>query len=79
MNWGLQTITSVGYGDTAIVNNWERMIASIIMVAGLILFTVANASLMTIAADLDESGAYNDKVDGLIYASKEVDVPRLLQ
>jgi voltage-gated potassium channel len=66
MNWAIQTITSVGYGDTDIVNNYGRMIGSIIMLAGLILFTVANASLMTIAADLDESGEYHDKVDVLI-------------
>lgn len=49
------------------------------MIGGLALFTVANASLMTIAADFDESGDYNDKVDGLIQTCKETKVGRLLQ
>mgnify|MGYP002635307469 CR=1 FL=1 len=77
MNWGLQTITSVGYGDTSIVNNFERIIGSIVMIGGIILFTVANSMLMTIADDLDESSDYNDKVDGLIQTCKETGIGRL--
>lgn len=44
------------------------------MVAGVILFSVANATIMSIADDLDESGDYNDKVDTLIKLSKETDM-----
>ena len=49
------------------------------MIGGLILFTVANASLISIASDLDESGEYNDKVDGVIQTCKETGVGRLFQ
>jgi hypothetical protein len=79
MNWGIQSITSVGYGDTSIVNNFERIIGSIIMIAGLILFTVANSMLITIANSLGESSEYNDKVDGVIQTCKETSVGRLFQ
>jgi len=72
--WTLQTITTVGYGDVDIENNVERLYGSIVMIGGVILFTVANASLMTIAADLDESGDYKDKTDTLIEMVKEYDI-----
>ena len=40
------------------------------MVAGVILFTVANATIISIAADLDESGEYKEKVEALIITSR---------
>ena len=56
--WALQTITTVGYGDVDIENNYERIVGALVMTAGVILFTVANATIISIAADLDESGEY---------------------
>tara|TARA_B110000285_G_C15088170_1_gene597438 strand:+ start:1078 stop:1203 length:126 start_codon:yes stop_codon:yes gene_type:complete len=39
---------------------------SLVEIGGNILYIVATASLMSIAADLDESGEYKEKVDALI-------------
>lgn len=64
--WSFQTITTVGYGDVDIENNYERVIGSIVEIGGNILYIVATASLMSIAADLDESGEYKEKYDALI-------------
>ena len=66
MMWTIQTITTVGYGDIDIENNYERIIGSVIMIGGVILFTVANASLMTILEAIDDSGEYNDLTESLI-------------
>lgn len=74
MDFIFETITTVGYGSVSLVNNYERNQASFVMVAGVILFSVANATIMSIADDLDESGDYNDKVDTLIKLSKETDM-----
>ena len=68
--WALQTITTVGYGDVDIENNYERIVGSAVMVAGVILFTVANATLISIAAELDESGDYQEKAEALIETGK---------
>jgi hypothetical protein len=68
--WTIQTITTVGYGDTAIINNYERMFSQFVMVAGVILFSVANGSLIAIVATLDDSGEYKDKVEVLIDSYK---------
>jgi hypothetical protein len=72
--WALQTITTVGYGDVDIENNYERIVGSAVMVAGVILFTVANATLISIAAELDESGEYQEKVEALIETGKAAQV-----
>jgi hypothetical protein len=42
------------------------MLGSFVEIGGVILFSVANASLMSIAAELEESGEYNEKVETLI-------------
>jgi len=69
----MQTITTVGYGDIDIMNNAERLIGSFLMVVGVIMFTVANASLMTIADDLGDSEEYSEKVEALIQLRKQTD------
>lgn len=74
MFWTIQTITSVGYGDTSLENNYERPFAEIVMIMGVILQTVAIGSLISIAALLDDSGEYKDKVETLIYSNKEYDM-----
>jgi len=68
--WSFQTITTVGYGDIALENNKERLICSAVMVAGVILFTMANATIISIAEDLDESGDYKEKYEALLIVSK---------
>ena len=40
------------------------------MVAGVILFTMANATIISIAEDLDESGDYKEKYEALLIVSK---------
>lgn len=44
------------------------------MIMGVILQTVAIGSLISIAALLDDSGEYKDKVETLIYSNKEYDM-----
>jgi hypothetical protein len=65
----------VGYGDIDIENNYERMIAQFIEILGVVLFTVANASLISICESLDDSGEYKDKVDTFTILSKHSKVP----
>ena len=65
----------MGYGDIDLENNVERMIAQAIMILGVILFTVANASLISICESLDDSGEYKDKCDTFTIMSKESRIP----
>lgn len=76
--WTIQTITTVGYGDVGLENDFERMAAAFVMVSGVILFSVANASLMAIAYDLMDSGEYSDKIDELTVLTKETDIKKEL-
>jgi potassium channel len=60
--WTLQTITTVGYGDTPIINNYERMFAQLIMLVGVILFSAVNGTLISILESLKD---HSDKEDNL--------------
>ena len=46
--WTIQTITTVGYGDVATTNTYERIFASIIMIIGVLAFSFASGSLASI-------------------------------
>lgn len=46
--WTITTITTVGYGDISATNTSERIVASIIMIIGVIAFSFAIGSLSSI-------------------------------
>lgn len=55
--WTITTITTVGYGDIEGTNDLERIFCSIIMIVGVILFSLANGALASIVGtDEDSSG-----------------------
>jgi voltage-gated potassium channel len=47
------TITTVGYGDISGTNSIEKFIANIIMVLGVILFSLISTSITTILTNYD--------------------------
>ena len=46
--WTVTTITTVGYGDISATNTAERIVASIIMIIGVIAFSYSTGSLSSI-------------------------------
>ena len=64
--WCITTITTVGYGDISGSNNFERVFCSIIMVVGVIMFSLANGALASIISSEDNAvGGYIDKIEAL--------------
>ena len=59
--WTITTITTVGYGDIEGTNDLERIFCSIIMIIGVILFSLANGALASIV----ENGGENDSGEKL--------------
>lgn len=55
--WTIQTITTVGYGDVATTNTYERIYACIIMILGVLAFSFASGSLASIISNLDSKHA----------------------
>jgi hypothetical protein len=55
--WTIQTITTVGYGDVATTNTYERIYACIIMILGVLAFSFASGSLASIISSLDSKHA----------------------
>lgn len=51
--WTITTITTVGYGDIYGTNDLERIFCSIIMIIGVVLFSLANGALASIAGSDD--------------------------
>ena len=51
--WTITTITTVGYGDISATNTTERIVASIIMVIGVIAFSFSTGALSSIIANAD--------------------------
>jgi len=51
------TITTIGYGDISAVNTIERIIASSLMIVGVISFSFATGSLSSIMSNYDHSQA----------------------
>ena len=56
----LQTITTVGFGDEALVNNYERIFSFTMMIAGVILFSAVNGSLIAILTNIDHNSEKED-------------------
>ncbi|MEU3187287.1 potassium channel family protein [Streptomyces sp. NPDC006923] len=45
--WSVETATTVGYGDLYPVTAWGRVIATVVMLAGISMFSIVTASLAT--------------------------------
>ncbi|MFI5754226.1 potassium channel family protein [Streptomyces sp. NPDC051569] len=45
--WSIETATTVGYGDLFPVTAWGRVIATVVMLAGISLFSIVTASIAT--------------------------------
>ena len=55
--WTITTITTVGYGDISGTNGFEKVFCSIVMIIGVISFSLANGSLASIIQNYDSSNA----------------------
>jgi len=53
--WTITTITTVGYGDIEGTNDFERIFCAVIMIIGVILFSLANGALASIVGTDDDS------------------------
>lgn len=53
MNWAVQTVTTVGYGDIGSHNTTERWVSAMCMVFGVFAFTYANGALSSIMQTMD--------------------------
>ena len=77
--WCITTITTVGYGDISGTNNYERVFCSLIMVVGVIMFSLANGALASLISSEDNAaGSYVDKIEALNQANKEFQLPQHL-
>ena len=64
--WTITTITTVGYGDISATNTIERIIASIIMIIGVLAFSFSTGSLSSIIQNVDSrQAAYRQRLDVL--------------
>ena len=68
MYWTITTITTVGYGDIEGTNDLERIFCSIIMIIGVILFSLANGALASIVENGDD--ASGEKLEVINQAHK---------
>jgi hypothetical protein len=55
------TITTVGYGDISGTNTLERYVAVIIMVMGVVIFSVVSSSITQIINNFDYIDAYEEE------------------
>lgn len=55
--WTITTITTVGYGDVSITNYYERIFCSLLMIIGVIAFSLASGSLTSIISNYDNANA----------------------
>ena len=55
--WTLMTLTTVGYGDVSMQRPWERVYASVCMLAGAVMFayTVSNVAQLVRELDADKT------------------------
>ena len=64
--WTVTTITTVGYGDISATNSSERIVACIIMIIGVIVFSYSTGSLSSIISNADsKQAAYRQKLEVL--------------
>ena len=64
--WTITTITTVGYGDIYATNTPERIVATIIMIIGVIAFSFSTGSLSSIIQNIDSRQAtYRRKLEVL--------------
>jgi len=70
--WTVTTITTVGYGDISGTNIAEMCVSVIMMLVGVISFSILNASLASIISNSDsKAGNYQEKLATLDKAKKE--------
>jgi hypothetical protein len=55
------TITTVGYGDISGTNTLERYVAVLIMVMGVVIFSVVSSSITQIINNFDYIDAYEEE------------------
>ena len=55
--WTITTITTVGYGDISAGTDFERLFSIVVMIAGVIGFSIATGSLSSIMSNLDSANA----------------------
>ncbi|CAD8153584.1 unnamed protein product [Paramecium octaurelia] len=66
MYWVFQTMATTGYGDISATNSTEQMIAIIIMIIGVIFFSVTIGSVSSLLTQLDSQNLkYKEKIDTL--------------
>ena len=64
--WAFTTMTTVGYGDIAIVNNTERLVAMFAMIVGGACFGYIIGGVTSILENLDlSSKTHNEKMDAV--------------
>ena len=74
--WTVTTITTVGYGEPAGTNNLERFFCSLMMLIGVISFSIANGTLASIIQNYDLTNAqYQEKLVVLNRIYKEYCLP----
>ena len=69
--WTVQTITTVGYGDTPIVTNTEKIVCIALMVFGVVGFGLLSGSLTNIIQNLDASNSDLDQSMKILNNLKE--------
>ena len=65
LSWTLQTITTVGYGDIDLNNDYEKIISLIVMIGGVILFSVGSGGLIATFQAMEDASDYNENVEVL--------------
>lgn len=72
----MQTVTTVGYGDIDVMNNFERIFCAMIMIVGVMLFSIANGQLASIIQNYDHTNAhYTEKLMTLNKIQKDYKIP----
>ena len=63
MYYTVTTITTVGYGDISATTTYERIVAIVFMLVGVILFSFAAGSLSSILSNVDSANViYQEKL-----------------
>ena len=74
--WTIQTITQVGYGDVSGTNTTEMIFCSVVMIIGVITFSFANGTLVSIISNYDRVDPnYAEKLNILNKAHNDYHLP----